>query len=597
MDQESGRSRHGGRAAIVAALGLLTALAFVPALSNGFVASFDDGPNLLKNPHFRGLGWPQFCWAWRATLLGVYQPLGWLLLSAEFAVWGLEPWGYHLVSVLCHAVNTSLLFVLTVELLARARPDLAAGDRTFGAALAAAAFGVHPLRVEVVAWTSCQSYLPCAAFCLLCLLAYLRALKESRPGRRLRGLAAAWTFYLAALLCKASAVPLPLVFLVLDVYPLRRLGSRHGFLRGAFARAVWLEKIPFLGLGATFAIVTFLVRWSLSGLSRPRPVTSAIAQACYAVTFYPFKTIAPFGLMPFHPIPSRMGLDDPRFLLPVAAGLGLSIALFLLRRDRPGLLAAWASYLILLAPSSGLVLTGPTFVADRYSYLSSMAGFVLASAGFASLRSWGRHRRVGLAVVVVSFGLVASLIPLTWRQCRAWRDSQAPWEHSAACFAAALQANPTSAEAHHNLGIARYRCGRLDEAVNEFRAAIRYNPDFAQAWGSLGQALADSGQSDRAIEALTEAVRLDPDSPELRGGLAVVMVKQGRLDEAFPQYVEAVRREPGNTDWHIGLGVVLYRLGRLDEAATELSEAVRLNPDNPLTRDYLRRIRQARGVR
>ena len=97
--------------------------------------------------------------------------------------------------------------------------------------------------------------------------------------------------------------------------------------------------------------------------------------------------------------------------------------------------------------------------------------------------------------------------------------------------------------------------------------------------------------------ALAEAVRLDPYSVELRGGLAVVLVKQGRLDEAFPQYVEATRREPDNADWHIGLGVVLYRQGRLDEAASELSEAVRLDPDNLLTRDYLRRIREARGVR
>src|SRR5262245_24795669 len=183
------------RLLIVGALGLLTAFAFVPALENGFVASWDDGPNFLTNPHFRGLGWHQLSWAWRATLLGVYQPLAWILFSAEFAVWGLKPWGYHLVSVLWHAVNASLLFVLTAELLARARPDLAAGDRTFGAALAAALFTVHPLRVEVVAWVSCQPYLPCAAFSLFSLLAYLRAQDESRSGRRLRSLAAAWVCY------------------------------------------------------------------------------------------------------------------------------------------------------------------------------------------------------------------------------------------------------------------------------------------------------------------------------------------------------------------------------------------------------------------
>jgi cytochrome c-type biogenesis protein CcmH/NrfG len=237
------------------------------------------------------------------------------------------------------------------------------------------------------------------------------------------------------------------------------------------------------------------------------------------------------------------------------------------------------------------------FVADRYSYLATMPGFVLASAGFASLQSWGRRRRGGLAVGVVTLGLLASLMPLTWRQCRAWRDSTAPWEHSAAVLAAALPANPTSAEAHYNLGLARYRCGRLDEAIEEFRTALRIDPESAQAWGSLGQALADSGDHEHAGSALAEAVRLDPESPDLRGSLAVVLVKQGRLDDAFLQYVEAARREPGIPDWHIGLGVVLFRQGKHDESAAELSEAVRLDPDNPLTKDYLRRTYEGRGIR
>ena len=584
------------KVAVAAVLGLLTVFAFAPALANGFAASWDDGPNFLENPYYRGLGWAELGWAWRATLLGVYQPLAWHLLSAEFVLWGLDPWGYHLVSVLGHAANACLFFVLASELLARAHPDLTAGDRTFGAALAAATFAVHPLRVEVVAWVSCQPYLPCAGFCLLSLLAYLHAHDGGRPVRRLGCLAAAWILCLAALLCKAAAVGLPLVLLVLDVYPLRRLGGGRGLFAGASARSVWLEKLPFFALGTTFAVVSFGVRQSLGSFGQPWRLGSAVAQSCYAITFYPAKTIVPTGLMPFHPTPSRIGLDDPRFLLPIAGVAGLSCVLWMLRQGRPGLLAAWVSYLLLLAPSSGLIRTGPMFVADRYSYPPSMAGFVLASGGFASLSSWGRRLRVHLGVWMVALGLVASLVTLTWRQCQVWRDSHAPWEHAAACCAAALQANPISPEAHHNLGVTRYRCGRLDEAIDAFRSAVRYDPRFAQAWGSLGQALADSGRSDSAIEALAEAVRLDPDSAELRGALAVVLVQRGRLEEALPSYRAAIRREPGNADWHIGLGVVLYRLGRLDEAASALSEAVRIDPHSPLTKDYLRRIRAARDV-
>ena len=145
---------------IAIALVLLAALTFSSVLTYGFVF-VDDLGNFLNNPDYRGLGWSQFSWAWRTQLMGVYQPLGWLILSAQYVGWGLEPSGYHLVSVLFHSINVVLFFRLTTELLARARPDLPTADRSAGAALAASLFAIHPLRAEVVAWASCQPYLPC----------------------------------------------------------------------------------------------------------------------------------------------------------------------------------------------------------------------------------------------------------------------------------------------------------------------------------------------------------------------------------------------------------------------------------------------------
>jgi hypothetical protein len=240
---------------LTGALGLLTLVAFLPCLGNGFVDTWDDGPNLVENPYLREFGWPSFSWAWRTFLLGVYQPLAWLVFFAEYPVWGLEPRGYHLVSLLWHAINAILFFLLTQELLDRARPDLTGPDRSFGAALAAALFAVHPLRVEVVAWASSQPYLPCVFFCLLSVRLYLRACAQTVGRQHLKLLAACWALFLAALLCKALAVPLPLVLLVLDVYLLGRLGAGHTPGAGAAARTVGLEKLPFFILGGLFAVV------------------------------------------------------------------------------------------------------------------------------------------------------------------------------------------------------------------------------------------------------------------------------------------------------------------------------------------------------
>ena len=582
------------RAGIAAALGVLTFLAFFPCLDNGFVATWDDGPNLLENPYLRELGWLSFSWAWHTFLLGVYQPLAWLLFFAQHAVWGLEPWGYHLVSLLGHSVNAILFFLLTRALLERARPELADRDRTVGAALGAALFAVHPLRVEVVAWASCQPYVPCAGFCLLTLLVYLRAAAE---GRRLRRLALCWMLFLAALLCKSSAVPLPVVLLVLDIYPLRQLGARSRPGVAPAARAVWLEKVPFFVLGALFAGVAYRARSSLEVVAQARSLSSRFAQVCYSLAYYPTKTVAPASLIPYHPIRSGADLGEPLFQLCAASVVALSLALFLLRRRWPGMLAAWVSYLVLIAPNSGMVRMGSMLVADRYSYLATMGGFVVAAAGIAALRAWGSSLRMNAGITVAGLAVLLSLIPLTRRQCRIWSSSKATWSYSAACFAEAARADPSSAEAHHNLGIALFYCRRLDEAITEFRTALELDPALASAQASLAQALVDAGRYDEAMTALSEAVRLDPNDPDVHGGLALLLVRQGRLDEANTEYRDALRLQSHSANWHAGLGVVLFRQGRIDDAARELSEAVRLDPGELHFQDQLRQVRRVQGRR
>ena len=140
--------------------------------------NWDDDKNFLDNVHYRGLAGDQLKWAFTTFWVGVYQPLAWLLFEVEYVFCKLDPRGYHLTSVVLHATNAVVLYWLTLTLLGRCRPDpLASGPwaRPLSAGLATALFAVHPLRVEVVAWASCQPYLPCALFSMLSVLAYLRA--------------------------------------------------------------------------------------------------------------------------------------------------------------------------------------------------------------------------------------------------------------------------------------------------------------------------------------------------------------------------------------------------------------------------------------
>ena len=473
-----------GLAVIAVALVFLTFIAFVPVLGNDFVY-FDDVENFLNNPHFLGIGWRQFAWSWRAHIIGIYQPLGWQILSVQSALWGLNPRGYHFMSLVFHVANTVVFFLVTVELLARSRPGLPAGDRRAGAGVAAALFAVHPLRVEAVAWASCQTYLPCALFWLLAVLAYLRANRgdDQRPWR----LTVCWLMALAAMLCKATAVSLPIVFMILDVYPLRRL--RRGVPGGVFgpeARRVWLEKMPFFGLSVVMGSLQILARrWEYGPDVHGTGLSWRLAKACYGVCFYPVKTILPIGLTPIRPTPSRVSLAGPAYWPYAAIVIGVSIALVMLRRRWPAALAVWVSYLVILAPNSGLFPLGRMMVADRYSYVSTLGWFALAGAGIASLRPQALNR----GVVAAGWVLCLLIVPATWAQCKMWHDPETLWVRVADRLAAAVRASPNSADAHHGLAMVLNALGRRDDALREVRSALSIDE------GLVGFALSSGGQS------------------------------------------------------------------------------------------------------
>ncbi len=386
---------------------LIVLYAFIPILNNGFVDGWDDDPNFRDNPYFRGLGAAQVKWAWTTFWVGVYQPLAWLLFEVQYSLCELDPWGYHLTSVLLQVANAVVLYVLTVALLVRCRTDACLESPwtySLSAGLATALFAVHPLRVEAVAWASCQPYLPCAMFSMLSVLAYLRAFpKDSSP--RWRWLVGSFLLFVAALLFKAVAVSLPAVLLILDVYPLRRLPDGTGRWFGASARKALLEKVPFVATSLLF------MRLAIAAKPNPRfPVenydaSQGIAQACYGTWFYILKTVVPLDLIVFWQLPHELNWFALRYSLSILATLAISAGLFFLRRRWPGLLAAWLSYLVILVPNSGIIRISDQIAADRYCY-TSMLGFVMpAAAGFCWLwRMFSRWRPCAVGIIAIGLG-------------------------------------------------------------------------------------------------------------------------------------------------------------------------------------------------
>src|SRR5881296_2117995 len=320
---------------------LFTLTAFLPALQNQFVA-WDDDKNFLDNPRYRGLGWAHLRWMFTAFHQGHYIPLTWVTFGMDHLLWGMKPVGYHLTSLLLHAVNAVLFFSLVRRILTLALPSAAERDHALAvsAGFAALVFAIHPLRVESVAWVTERRDVLSGLFYLLTILLYLRAREREERGRGWYWLSVA--AFVCALLSKSMVVNLPVVLLILDVYPLRRLGGAVGWLSES-ARRVYVEKIPFVLLAAGASAIALMAQLShntmvsvvqLSGLGR-------LAVSAYGLSFYLWKTVAPVNLSPLYELPPTVNPWAPPFLL--SYGLVLAITAIVLAFRRRGWLTSWSS--------------------------------------------------------------------------------------------------------------------------------------------------------------------------------------------------------------------------------------------------------------
>lgn len=559
---------------------LLTIAAFLPALWNGFV-DWDDTKTLVENQNYRGLGWIQLQWMFSTFYMGHYQPLSWATFGLNYLLGGLEPFGYHLTNLLLHAANAALFYFVTLRLLSVGRTSPAApenGPMRVAAVFGALLFAVHPLRVESVAWATERRDVLSGLFFLLTILFYLKAAAvsgETEAPRR--WLSAAVIVYVLSLLSKASGIVLPGVLLILDVFPLRRLGGGPGKWFGTAARRIWLEKVPFAFLAVAFGIVALFAQEGAGALKAVEryDVFSRLAQALYGLAFYLWKSVLPVGLSPLYELPVQFNPWALPFFLSGFVVLAISVSLYFVRRVWPAGLAVWIYYAVVLSPVLGTAQSGPQLVADRYSYLSCLG---VAALGAAALRYfWGgglggnpRGRKFIFAPALAG-AVVIALGVLTWKQTQVWRDSESLWRH-------ALAVGRASSTVHYNLAYALQKRGQFTEAIEHYRKSLQFNPLVADAHYYLADALAMQGSLGEAMEHYGQAIKINPEFWGAHYNLAIVLERQGRVGEALGHYRQAVQINPADVDGHNNLAMVLSRQGKFKEAIEHFRLSLKLDP-------------------
>jgi tetratricopeptide (TPR) repeat protein len=546
-----------------------------------FVA-YDDDKYIYENPILKtGLSGPNLAWAFRTFYFANWYPLTWISYLADVQFFGLNPGEMHAANVLLHVLAALLLFLALLRMT----------PQPWRCALVAGLFAVHPLNVQSVAWISDRKDVLSAFFAALALFLY--AGYARRPSAW-RYISVALAFAMS-LMAKTMAMTLPFVLLLLDFWPLRRLGRR-----------ALLEKVPLIAMAAVGSILTCLAQRDYGAVVvLPQiPFSIRAANAIVSYISYIAKAVWPTGLAAYYP-PHPHSLQST--LVAAVILLAVTGAAVKYAGRCPYFFTGWLWYLGMLVPVIGIVpQVGDQAMADRYAYLP-MVGLSIAAIWTAA-EAMEHKPRMLRAVAVLSVIWLATLAVATARQVTYWADSRTLFEHALAvtdrnCIMAnnlgvivaqqpgqstqaialyrqSLAWAPFHAAAHANLGGELAKSGAWDEARNHLETAVRLDPTMAAAQANLGIVLAAEGNYPDALRRLEESLRLDPTEAEPQNNMCGVLLRLGRPNEATAHCTEALKLRPNYAKARINLARALTLQGRKAEAERELNLALRDNPND-----------------
>ncbi|MBF0568997.1 MAG: tetratricopeptide repeat protein [Nitrospirae bacterium] len=559
---------------------------------NSFV-NIDDPQYVTINPFVtQGLTLKSVGWAFRTTFFVNWHPLTWLSHMADVELYGLNPRGHHLTSLIIHIINTLLLFFLLNRLTLL----------PWQSAFVAAVFAIHPLGVESVAWVSERKNILSTLFWFLGIWAYIGYVQ--RP--RFIKYSAVFLSMAVGLMFKPMLVTFPVTLLLLDYWPFNRFAVQGGFpcVTRLIVRAV-VEKLPLFALSLASALVTYEVQlraYAVQPLSQ-LPLSKRLATAVVSYMQYLRKMALPYDLAIPYPYPDA--LPSYEVFLSALLITTVTAAAIRLRHSRPYVLFGWGFYLITLLPVIRFIQTGREAIADRYTYVPMIGILIVIAIGASDILSGNRFKKYILSAATTV--TIISLAAVTWFQIGYWRDSYTLFDHS-------IKTIEGNYMAYNNYGAAFLEDHKPEKAVEIFTKGLLIKPDSSELNYSMGEALTKQGKFEEAItyfsrssslmffdgEAVLNkrygivllkdkdyagavsyfkiALSIHPMDTEVLNNMGIALMGLDKSEEALEAFSRGVAVKPDSATLRFNKGLALKKVGRLKEAILEFEQAARLNP-------------------
>jgi len=525
-----------------------------------------------------------------STVRGYYQPLAMISLMLDCWTGGspsnLRP--FHRTALTLHVTNTVLVIVLLYRLF----------GQLWVAAAVGLLFGVHPMTVEPIAWIGDRKTLLAALFALGCVHAYVSFTRR----RSWRSFAMILTFFALALLSKPTTTLLPVGFLVLDYWPLRRLSLR-----------TLMEKMPLFALAGVSAIVTVISQSRTAYMAMPDESSggSILLKLCHNVVFYPVKIIWPTHLSSYYAQPDPMSLANPMILTSVVGTAILVVGLLISLHRTRAFVAGWGFFFVMIFPTMGGIGFTPVIAADKYAYLPTVGLLMILAWALGKLMS---HRVTFRRSVYACLGLILIVAVLlagaTRRYLGRWDNTEALYNYMIELapnvsslynnrgatfrkagkypqairdFNRAIELAPTNPGSYYNRAIAYHGVGNEVRAIQDYNAAVRLKPDYTQAYINRGIIHVNKRDYDQAISDFTRVIELKPNVAITYNNRGIAYYKKGDHVLAMRDYARAIKLDPDNVEYWYNSGITRSNTGDYDRAIMDCTRAIQLRPGDART--------------
>jgi len=539
----------------------ITVFIYLPTLENDFIYTFDDGPYVVDNKNVNsGVTLGNVIWAFTNFHSGNWHPLTWISHMIDCQFFGLNPLWHHLISLLWHAINTTLIYCLFFT----ATKNM---WRSFSVALL---FAIHPLHVESVAWIAERKDLLSTFFLLITIYQYCRF----RVYKHLKNVILSLVFFCCGLMSKPMVVTIPLLLILIDFWPLRaRITNRLN--SGATWKqrlTIWLnhhkELVVYFLFSFVSSFITYFSQQSSNAVAdfQEWPLFLRLKNVIYSYALYLLKTIVPQKLSVFYPY------DDISLLAVIVSLISLSLITFIAikkRKAHPWFLWGWLWYIIALLPVIGIVRAGAQLIADRYTYIPSIGLFVIVVWEISIVVQ--RWQRLKMPLLFFSFLYILYLGILTQKRTEVWKNEKT-------LFTNALNNTQRNYLAYSQIAYQSLEEKRFSDAEEFFKKAIAIQPDYVGAILGYGIVSAKKKKFEKARSLFNRCIKINKNAEEVNFNLGLTYYEEGIIDSALFYLKKEANYYPDNDKPLNAIGSIYYRSIQLDSSYYYFRKALAANP-------------------